>query len=366
MPFEDARDPIRLDAQPAGDTFPVIESPPTSAADDAAMDNGEPQIPVYEVPPDALRRPWVSRSFVNYIKAQRLPRRRVFPSLSAALITVLAHVLLIRSAIWSATHASTRPTPQVQGAGSIGLVTDREPVMTLILIDEPQVTHEKDLMADDEMASRGFAPVDRLLTILSPDAAPAVDVDEQVSPDMDVPAATDSAALRAVLFGRYVGQIDARVERAWMRPRTAIGAKRFECQVLVKQDHAGNVQETTLQHCNGDDRWQLSMVQAIQSASPLPAPPDPKVFTQALTLTFTSEAFAPGGSTEGFEPVGAVPDIAVATIQRKQTKDGEIIELRITGSSSPQLTPPRNDGGEPVPPPAMAAEPSEPTEQDPH
>jgi hypothetical protein len=60
--------------------------------------------------------------------------------------------------------------------------------------------------------------------------------------------------------------------------------------------------EIELAHCNDDVRWQTSLVAAIQSASPLPAPPDPDVFSRILTIEFTAEPFAPGKDAEGFEP----------------------------------------------------------------
>jgi len=114
-------------------------------------------------------------------------------------------------------------------------------------------------------------------------------------------ASADSAG-DSVLAGRYAGQIDARIERAWLRPRTPIGAIRFSCRVSIEQDASGNVKEVALERCNGDARWQLSLVHAIQRASPLPAPPDPAVFRRTLRLTFNAEAFRPGSSAEGYEP----------------------------------------------------------------
>ena len=44
-----------------------------------------------------------------------------------------------------------------------------------------------------------------------------------------------------------------------------------------------------------------SLVRAIQSASPLPAPPDPAVFTQSLNLELEAEPYAPGHGSDGFE-----------------------------------------------------------------
>jgi len=71
--------------------------------------------------------------------------------------------------------------------------------------------------------------------------------------------------------------------------------------VQIEQDRSGVVKEITLKQCNGDARWQLSLVRAIESASPLPAPPDPSVFAKVLTVEMGSEPFA-ASSGAGFEP----------------------------------------------------------------
>jgi TonB C terminal len=81
---------------------------------------------------------------------------------------------------------------------------------------------------------------------------------------------------RAALFGRYLGQVTARISRAWLRPRTAIGSETFSCWVQVDQDLHGKVLEITLKSRNGSPSWQISLVHAIESSSPLPAPPDLK------------------------------------------------------------------------------------------
>ena len=112
---------------------------------------------------------------------------------------------------------------------------------------------------------------------------------------------------RRLLYGRYIGQITARIERAWMRPRTPIDdVAFFACRVRVTQDQRGIVQEIELVRCNGTPRWQTSVVQAIQSASPLPAPPDADVYTSQITLDLQSATFTPGASAEGFEPGASV------------------------------------------------------------
>lgn len=143
--------------------------------------------------------------------------------------------------------------------------------------------------------------------------------------------------------GRYLGQIQARVDRAWLRPRTAIGAPIFQCQVQIDQDGAGRVLEIALLACNGDSRWQLSLVHAIEAASPLPAPPDPGVFAHRLVLHFRALAYAPGQPADGYEPLRRDPNTneqtASALAQLRSLRNPShppggtgAIELRIQGS----------------------------------
>ena len=274
----------------------------TTAKIGQSMSDELGDIPIYEVPADALRLPWVSRSLRALIAARRLrPRRRIVPAALAALTSLALHALLIGSVVWTASETPAVRRPQYQGPGSTEIVSPEEPTMTLVLINEPQPIQKMHLFHVD-LASRGFAPPDLAVTLLSPNGEPAFDTSKRENTNAAAPSPASDMALRAMLYGRYVRQIKARVDRAWMRPRTPIGADSFNCRVQIIQDRHGNVKETTLQECNGDLRWQLSVVQAIQSASPLPAPPDPQVFANAFTLELSSMPYVPGGSREGFEP----------------------------------------------------------------
>ena len=149
----------------------------------------------------------------------------------------------------------------------------------------------------------------------------------------------------AVLYGRYLGQIQARIERAWLRPRTAIGSDLFRCQVRIDQGRGGAVGDITLQRCNGTVQWQESLVRAIEDASPLSAPPNPAVFTPHLVLVFRSMGYTPQAPSGQFEPAPApvvreqrASAIALTKIRALRQlavarfgKDA-VIELDITGS----------------------------------
>ena len=176
--------------------------------------------------------------------------------------------------------------------------------MTVFFIEEAD-PGAKSVATITEVASLLFAERAILAPVAAPDLGPPPTlVQSDGSEDEQHPTNTagESDAGRALMFGRYVGQITARIQRAWVRPRTPIASDLFACRVRIVQDRSGNVMEIELARCNGDIRWQTSLVTAIQSASPLPAPPDPGVFSRTLTIEFMTEPFAPGKSAEGFEP----------------------------------------------------------------
>jgi hypothetical protein len=226
------------------------------------------------------------------------------------------------------TRAHKVRLPDIQGPGATLVKSEALPSETLILIDLPKASMSDKPLAE-EFASVGAATKDILVTLLSPDSAPHVDIPAQdVSDDQDSEVAIDSGdpAARAGMFGRYAGQIDARIERAWRRPRSPINPdtnklrdsdlrnlgdatadQSFKCQVQIIQDRRGSVQEVQMLNCNGSVVWQQSLVAAILAASPLPAPPNPNVFTHALTMTFTAAQYGRGSPADDYELEATAP-----------------------------------------------------------
>src|SRR6185437_11709105 len=92
--------------------------------------------------------------------------------------------------------------------------------------------------------------------------------DESKSSQATAAAQVDGAA-RALLFGRYVNQIVARIDRLWVLPQSAPvgtsfwakrppavsdtrdppGADSFRCRVRILQSQGGEVLEVTLLDC---------------------------------------------------------------------------------------------------------------------
>jgi TonB C terminal len=113
---------------------------------------------------------------------------------------------------------------------------------------------------------------------------------------------SDEMVERSTVTGVYISQIKAEIDRAWLRPRTPLDVPLFSCRARIAQDSTGTVREVTLELCTADARWQQSLLRAIQSASPLPAPPDPRVFTSVLRITFESESYSPTARPGQYEP----------------------------------------------------------------
>ncbi len=82
----------------------------------------------------------------------------------------------------------------------------------------------------------------------------------------------------------WVGQIAARIQRAWLRPPSARPG--IECVVYVSQVPGGEVVDVRVGECNGDQAVRESIESAVYRASPLPPPPDPSLFERNLELRF--------------------------------------------------------------------------------
>jgi hypothetical protein len=228
--------------------------------------------------------------------------------------TVLLHALVLQSVILGTRTPKVRP-PDSQGPGATLIKSSTEPADELVLLELPTVDMNAQALRE-ELASAGDLPKNLLVVVVSPDKLPHVDIPaDNLDEKADTAASIDSGdpAGRALLFGRYSGQIQARIERAWQRPRSPVNVEGsqpsgpsvaqpdFRCQVRILQDNHGAVQEVQMLACNGSVTWQQSLVTAILSASPLPAPPDPAVFTHSLTMTFEGQAYRPGSSTDGYD-----------------------------------------------------------------
>lgn len=238
----------------------------------------------------------------------RMESRPLTVSVAGGVGVLLIHAVLVLPFVLNLSLPSPR-RPPTTGAGASAFLSAAEAEMTVVFIDESTPTEHTVPAKPPALASRGMTPPDLQVVVLSPDPAPAAaNAKNRDSDDVQDDAGAAEAVEHARLYGRYVGQVQARIERAWMRPRSEIGAPRFSCRARIQQDRRGAVVGLTLDLCNGTERWQQSLVSAIRTASPLPAPPDESVYADILWLSFGSEAFAEGGSSQGFEPESRLAD----------------------------------------------------------
>ncbi len=222
---------------------------------------------------------------------------RAVTSCAAALVVLALHIAVIAPALWAGGGSQQRQNRQYRGETALQWV---------VLDDSRTGSVARVSPASPELVAIGVSDVLPTFPSLAPPASPAKDPDAQ----------SEERSSLGALYGRYVGQIQARIDRAWRRPRTAIGAPLFQCQVQVDQDRLGRVGEVTLVQCNGDAHWQLSLVHAIAAASPLPAPPNPAVFAQHVLLNFRAMAYSPGLPAGLYEaPVAASARQLGSTVQ---------------------------------------------------
>ena len=267
-------------------------------------------------------------------RSYRIPNARNLSPVAGMVGTIFLHTLVVSSVIFGAgTHRLHRKDPE--GAGAQRGASPIMPAEALVLIT--LADHAKpDADPLGGRASLGFR-VDEIRVPVTAPPLPSISFDAADDSPADAPEVTVDAgdpAERALMYGRYTGQISARIERAWMRPRSSVtppassvgsdGAKTtsdddqtFRCEVQIRQDAHGNVQEVLLLACNGTEKWRHSLVVAINQSSPLPAPPIPAVFVRALTMTFEAHAYEPGAPPDKYET--AAHDVSSSTLPARSS-----------------------------------------------
>jgi hypothetical protein len=248
------------------------------------------------------------------IPKARAPRRFLSPTLMGILGTLLLHIMVIQSLPFGNRGLKAKP-PEAQELAVALSKSKGDPFEGLELLTLPAPANSNHAATQYVVSS---LPDLSKMKIKSP-----INVDPPALASLETLAlnedqATDSsaqggdAAEQARLFGIYTGQIQARIDRVWRRPRTPIDEENpsattadigdsFRCEAQIVQDARGYVQEILLPRCSRSPLWQRSLVLAIQQASPLPAPPSANVFSRSITLTFVGLAYGPGSSDDGYE-----------------------------------------------------------------
>jgi TonB-like protein len=216
------------------------------------------------------------------IVAEPRARRRVLPpTLTGILGTLLVHAIAIRSVSFGSRGPKPKLAKSQESANALS--TSSADADNLILVSFPTVNAGQ---AAGESPISSFPDLSKLKIKSSVSADPpeflnfeTLALSEEQSPRATAGGA--NGAEKARVLGIYTGQIQARIDRDWRRPRTPVNEEKssvdvgesFQCKAQIVQDVRGNVQEVMLPRCNGSLAWRNSLVLAIQHASPLPAPP---------------------------------------------------------------------------------------------
>jgi len=86
------------------------------------------------------------------------------------------------------------------------------------------------------------------------------------------------------LLNQYVALIQQRVVRNWNKPASARPGT--QCEVKVTQAPGGTVLSVQIDKCNGDEAVRQSIEAAVYRSSPLPAPPDARLFQRVIVFVF--------------------------------------------------------------------------------
>ena len=214
----------------------------------------------------------------------------VSPAMVGVIGTILLHLLLAES-LGVTLGAGERKLVQSQVASIGAHLNNEAPLVLLGPIARPA---SKEVLLDVILPMQ-TAAIDNLASL-----KPPVIEFERLSVDDQVEAAaglTDPALAKADEI--YKNQIMARIERIWRRPTSSKDSAEssFQCRAQLEQDEHGNVREVLLPACDASIAWRESLLAAIRQASPLPAPPDIRVYRASLVLHFVG-AVVPGEFAE--------------------------------------------------------------------
>jgi hypothetical protein len=213
--------------------------------------------------------------------------RRTLGGVAGIAATVLLHSLFFAAAMWSGGRLLLNPrAPDAVGAGANSGERDAEPgerrieVMLSTSIDIPAPPIEPPPQLLEPVMEQ---PSIVAITGINALPLPPIEIPGEAAEDLDA-----QMMARAKFAGMYESQVRARIMRAWELPAEAVSGADFSCLVQIRQQQDGRVKEVSLvlAQCEGSPAWQQSLVDAIQVASPLPAPPHPSAFIDTFALVF--------------------------------------------------------------------------------
>jgi TonB C terminal len=243
-----------------------------------------------------------------FVPQNRVRRRFLPPAAIGVLGTLLLHAMFIQSVSFGSRRLKQQ-LPETQDSADLRhkAATASEGLVLLTLQTNPKEEQNYTRTSVYSLPNLSKMKIKSPIDISLPDflGLESLALSEDEAPN--APADSDNSGEQGRLFGIYTGQIQARIDRVWRRPRTPVNEanvdakEAFQCEAQIIQDGRGNVQEILLPRCDGSSAWQRSLVLAIQQASPLPAPPSEKVFRSSISLEFVALNYVAGAPEDDYE-----------------------------------------------------------------
>jgi hypothetical protein len=198
---------------------------------------------------------------------------------AAFLVSIVVHSVLAYGLLTIRPVERERPWPMagVLVPGS-GYSTDRS---TVVFIEEEATATELDRPAPPTLDSTGVLQLH--LHAHLPEVPDISEIDDASGTANAAEPTAMEGTDSAVLLTRYVGQIRARIERAWERARSD---ELMHCRVQISQNADGELIDLQVLDCMLDAATREALIAAIRRASPFPAPPDARLFLPLITLDF--------------------------------------------------------------------------------
>ncbi len=214
------------------------------------------------------------------VSEYRFSPRRWPATISFALVVATGHLAflsaMVATPVSNSKHSSSR-----DHLTSAQIISDGEFASTVFFIRSDERNDLVDALS--KVASRGIKAFEEMASVTGPTITIASIADGNLTD-----SAIDASATRArtELYEHYVDQVAARINRAWERPASIPTGNEFSCEAHIEQSSSGRVKSVELAQCTEDVTWQLSLVHAIEAASPLSSPPSPDAFSERLVLSF--------------------------------------------------------------------------------
>jgi hypothetical protein len=250
----------------------------------------------------------------------RATRRFLSPTVIGVIGSLLIHALILPTAYFGI-YGTKVPPRVIRDPGALAN-SNADAAEGLVLITLPTIANSSQEITQSISSVPALSKL-KPVSPVNPDPPAFLNIEVLT---LDEEQATQSAlnggdgTEQARLFGIYTGQIQARINRIWRRPRTPVNEsdhaeaattdQSFQCRAQIVQDAKGNVKEILMLRCNGSLAWQRSLVIAIQQASPLPAPPSARVFSHSITFNFLGLAYVPGSPDDDYEIAPATMPLA--------------------------------------------------------